>query len=96
MVIQDLLIKIQGILTSLIPFIIGLTVFVIIWGVFQYVVHGAEEEKRAEGQKYILYGIVGIFIMLSIWGFVNILVGTFTLDNKINEGQIPKVPALKI
>lgn len=93
--IQKLLGTARGILDGLIPFIIGLTVLGILWGIFNYVVHGAEEEKRAEGKKFMLYGIICLFIMLSIWGFVNILDRTFSLDNTIKTQKIPVVPAFE-
>lgn len=72
-----LLARLRGVLDALIPFIIGLAMFVIVWGIFQYVVHAAEEEKRAEAKRFITYGIIGVFFMISIWGFVVILVNTF-------------------
>lgn len=89
-----LLTTVQGIFDKVIPFIIGLAVFVIIWGIFNYLVHAAEEEKRAEAKKYIIWGIVGVFFMLSIWGFVNILVGTFNLKRTIDTADIPQVPKI--
>ncbi|HEY4508405.1 MAG TPA: hypothetical protein VJJ55_01985 [Candidatus Paceibacterota bacterium] len=88
----DLLGKVRGILDALIPFIIGLAVFVIIWGIFNYVVHAAEEEKRAEARAYIVWGIVGVFFMISIWGFVTILLNTLGVGSTIDPSQIPTVP----
>src|SRR3989338_3101652 len=96
MTIKDLLVTAQDILTSVIPFIVGLAVFVVLWGIFNYIVHGAEEEKRAEGKKFMIFGIIGIFMMLSIWGFVNVLVKTFDLDTELKLDQIPQVPMLPI
>lgn len=86
--------KIRGVLDAVIPFIIGLAVFVILWGIFTYITHAAEEEKRKEARAYIVWGIIGVFFMLSIWGFVNILVSTFALDKTIRSGDIPRVPPL--
>ena len=84
--------RVRGILDALIPFIIGLAVFVIIWGIFNYVVHAAEEEKRAEARAYIVWGIVGVFFMISIWGFVTILLNTLGVGSTIDPSQIPTVP----
>src|SRR3989338_9365525 len=92
--ISTFLNQLRGILGALIPFIVGLAVFVILWGIFTYISQAANEEKRAEARLYIIYGILGVFFMLSIWGFVYILVNTFTLDKEIKAGDIPKVPPL--
>ena len=95
MTIAQFLGKLRGVLDALIPFIIGLGVLVVLWGIFTYIAHGAEEEKRAEGKRFIIYGIAGLFLMLSLWGLVNLLVGTFNLDTTIDAKQIPRVPELK-
>jgi hypothetical protein len=50
-----------------------------------YVVYGAflmisNEEKREDGKKIIYHGIIGLFVMISIWGLVSILDKTFGLS----------------
>jgi len=77
--IQGLLSRINALLNTIVPFIVGLAVFVIIWGVFQYVTRAGDEEKRAEAKLFVVWGVVFVFIMVSIWGLVNILVNTFEL-----------------
>ena len=94
MTISGFLDQVRGVIDAIVPFIIGLAVFVVIWGILRYVTHAADEEKRAEARQYIIYGIIGVFFMLSIWGFVNILYNTFDLDRNISPGQIPEVPQL--
>lgn len=74
-----LLNRISTILNAIVPFLVGLGVFVIIYGIFGYIRHSAEEEKRIEARMFIVWGVVGVFMMLAIWGFVNILVNTFSL-----------------
>lgn len=89
-----LLTRAEGILNLIIPFIIGLAVFVIIWGIFLYVTKAAEEEKRSEARLYIVWGIVAVFCMLSLWGFVNILVNSFDLQTTFDKGSVPTAPTL--
>lgn len=78
---------IEGIINSIIPFIVGLAVFIIIWGVFTYIAGAGDEEKRAQAKSFIVWGVVGVFIMLSIWGLVNILAGTLRLK-KNDQGLV--------
>lgn len=84
--------RLSSIVNSVIPFIVGLTVFVIIWGIFLYVAKADEEEKRSQGRQFILWGVIGVFFMLSVWGFINILLGTFDLKRTIDPKDIPKIP----
>lgn len=94
MTITQFLQRINSLLDIVIPFIVGLAIFVILWGIFNYIAHSAEEEKRAEARQFVLWGIIGVFFMLSIWGFVNILLNSFNLDKTIDPGDIPKVPMI--
>lgn len=92
--VPQLLTQIEGILNVIIPFIIGLAVFVILWGIFIYITKAGEEEKRAEAKLYIVWGIIAVFSMLSIWGFVNILVNSFGIQ--INPPiSYPQAPTLE-
>lgn len=66
-----------------VPVVFALAFIVFIWGVFQYFVQGGQdEEKRDAGKNLMLYGLIGFFIMVSVWGLVNILVGTVDLNDK--------------
>lgn len=71
-----------------VPLIFAVAFIVFIWGVFQYFIAGGhDEEKRETGKSLMLWGIIGFFIMVSVWGLVNILRGTFSFDNRIDYGQ---------
>ncbi len=47
---------------------------------------------RSEAGKFILWGIVALFVMVSVWGLVNLLKGSFNLDNE----NIPVAPAIPV
>jgi len=77
-----------------IPLLFSLSFLVFIFGVFQYfIAGGADEEKRSNGQKLIIYGIIGFAVMVSVWGLVNILLGTFNLNSNIP--RIPPTPGTR-
>lgn len=67
---------------TLVPLIFTIAFLVFIWGIFQYFIQGKDsDEKKDEAKKIMLYGIIGFFIMASVWGLVNILIGTFNLSS---------------
>ncbi len=88
--VQDLGALLMGIINDvLVPLVFAIAFIVFIWGVFVYFIQGgSDEEKRTQGQQLMLYGIIGFFVMVSVWGLVNILTGTFNLNN-----AVPKPPA---
>jgi uncharacterized membrane protein len=61
---------------TLVPLIVGLTLLYFIWGIFQ-LVRSNSEDARKEAIGVITYGIVSLFVMISVWGLVSILTSTF-------------------
>ena len=55
-------------------FVIATLVF--LWGIIRYVIAGGDEEKLKEGRQYIIYGLVGLAVMLAVWGIVGAVVTT--------------------
>ena len=88
--VDSILGTVTNILNSIIPIIIGLAVVYFLWGVFGYVTAGADDKKK-EARDVMIYGIIAIFVMVSVWGLVNLLVDTFGLDNSL-PSDIPTVP----
>jgi hypothetical protein len=66
----------------LVPVLFAIAFIVFIWGAFNTFILGANnEDTKEKGQNLMLYGLIGFFVMVSIWGLVNILVGTFSTNN---------------
>ena len=76
----------------LVPILISLAVLFFLWGVFKYI--KGDAAAKAEGAKNTLWGIIGIFVMVSVWGLVRILTSTFgtTADQSAISG--PKLPSI--
>lgn len=68
----------------IIPFIFSLAVVFFVWGVVQsFIINADEESKRAQGKQFIIWGIVAIAVMLSVWGLVGVLSNTFGFNASI-------------
>lgn len=72
----DFMNRIQGILSSLIPIIIAIGVITFFYGLIKFIRSVDQPEQREEGRRIIVYGIIAIFVMISMWGLVNVVVGT--------------------
>ncbi len=70
---------------SVIPFLITLAVVGFIWGVIQYFLNPDNEEKRKKGKSYILWGLISLFVMVSMWGLVALLSDTFRIKTVIPQ-----------
>ena len=74
--------------------LLGVAIVVFMWGVIQYVLASGDEKKLAAGRSYMLYGIIGLTVMVAVWGFVNLLVYTiFGTNSGVDpfSFQIPSV-----
>ena len=66
----------------LVPIIFALAFLVFIWGIFQYFIVGATNEvKRDSGKQLMIWGLLGFFVMISIWGIINLLLFSFSPGN---------------
>ena len=78
----------------IIPLAIGLAVVYFIWGLIQYATAGADDAAKKAGRDHIIYGIIAIFVMVSVWGLVNVLANTFGLNNT-PPTDLPEVPGTR-
>ena len=65
--------KLGDVANAIIPFLIGVAVLLVIWGIFKYVRTAGDTEKIAEGRTVLIWGIIAIFFMLAFWGFVMVI-----------------------
>ena len=82
---DDIFNLVEGILGKLAPMLIATAVIVLLVAIINYIRAGEEEEKREKAKSLMIYGIIGLFVMVSIWGLVAILSGTFNLSNDIPD-----------
>lgn len=69
--------------SSVIPLVFALAVIMFVWGAVKFfIINAAEEAQRAQGKQFMIWGIVALAVMLSVWGLVNILGATFGIENR--------------
>jgi hypothetical protein len=73
------------------PLLILAALVLFLFGIVKRFFWGKDAADRGEAGRYILWGVVALFVMVSVWGLVNVLRGTFNLDNN-NIPTAPSVP----
>ena len=68
-----------------IPFIVIIAAGAFIQGLIKYVGNGDNEEKRTEGRKMMIYGIVGFFFLVSIWEILRLFTMSFGIPLAIPQ-----------
>lgn len=81
--LNELFQTIIRLINDVVPLVFAIAFIAFLWGVFVYFIQGGDDEsKRETGRSYILYALLGFFIMLGIWGIVNVLNGTFGFNDQ--------------
>jgi|AntRauTorckE6833_2_1112554.scaffolds.fasta_scaffold00021_95 hypothetical protein len=75
----------ETILTPLILLLSGLALLVFMYGGFIYLLNADNEQARAEGKKHMLYGVIGLVVMMSAYAILRILAATFGLEGTLDE-----------
>jgi hypothetical protein len=65
-----------NIVNPLVTLMVGVAVLYFLWGVFDFVRNAESSEKRKVGGMHMLWGALGIFIMVTAYGVLNLIIGT--------------------
>jgi len=71
---------IDSILTPIVALLFALALVSFLWGVVQFIQKADDPKGREAGRNKMLYGVIGLSVMLSVWALVNILLLTFGLN----------------
>ncbi len=79
----------EVILFPLITLLMAIALLIFIYGCFQYITHAEDSSAHETGKMHILWGIVGMFIMLVAFAILSIAANTFGLDDELNCANNP-------
>jgi succinate dehydrogenase/fumarate reductase cytochrome b subunit len=80
------------IINPLISLLFALAVVYFLYGVLGFFMNQENEEKKTEGKRHMLWGIIGIAIMLGVWTILGVLVNTLGVSGQIN----PQTDSVKL
>lgn len=70
---------------AVIPLIFALALLMFIWGVIRFVINSEDQEQKEKGRQFMLWGIIALAVMTSVWGLVKILGSTFGIEYVIPQ-----------
>ena len=74
------------ILNPLIVLAFAVASLVFFWGIFQFISSETADAARDEGKRKIFWGLFGIFIMISAYGLIRLILGTFGITGPSYPG----------
>ena len=88
----DLFDDISDVIDKLIPILIALAFLVFVWGLIVFIMQSGDERAVAEGRRKMVWGVLALFVIVSIWGIISLLQGWIGADSDIGIITAPGVP----
>lgn len=90
------------VVNPIIALLFGLAVAYFLYCVFEFISNQENEEKKTAGKNHMVWGIIGIVVMMGVFAILNMIIDTFNIQG-INpeEGTVnlpdynPNLPAVK-
>ena len=83
---------VDTILNPIIAVIFAFGFFVFIWGLTVFLWNMRNGDIKEYGKQHMLWGVIGMFIMVSVYGIIALIEGTFGLN--LNASTVPSFPTL--
>jgi hypothetical protein len=64
------------ILNPVITLMVGVAVLYFLWGAFEFIRNAESSAERKKGSLNMLWGALGLFIMVTAYGILNLILGT--------------------
>jgi len=66
---------------GVIPVLIGIALLIFFWGIVKFVFSQGSEKAQTDGKKIMIWGLIALFVMLSVWGIIKFFQDAFGLSN---------------
>ena len=92
--IKTLLRDFKAILDLVIPIVIALALIFFFYGIAQFVRSAGDGQAKTieEGKKKMLWGVVGLFVMISIYGIIKFLGDSVGIDTGVKSSNTTPTP----
>ena len=89
-----LLNNLGGLVNGAIPLLIGIALLIFFWGLVKYIQKpgGGGEHGGTDGKKIMIAGLVGLFIMVSVWGIIRVAQTVLGVQSGTQGIQSPSIP----
>lgn len=92
--IRTLLIDVGDLIRIAQPIVFGLALLYFFWGIATFILNAGDAKLREEGKQRMIWGVIAMFVLVSIFGIINylgILTGINPCGNNL-PGCIPGTP----
>ncbi|OGI60556.1 hypothetical protein A2641_03420 [Candidatus Nomurabacteria bacterium RIFCSPHIGHO2_01_FULL_37_25] len=77
----------REIINPLILLLFALALAYFLFGMFQFINNQSNDEKKTTGKSHMLWGVVGLTIMMGVWTILGVILSTFPNIEGIDPEQ---------
>lgn len=78
--LQTLASSVLDVMDAIIPALVAVALVFLLWMILRFVRAGDNDDERSKAKNGLVAGIVAFTLMFSLWGVINLLLGTFGFD----------------
>ena len=80
------------IINPLILLLFALAIVFFLYGIFEFISNQENEEKKTQGKKHMIWGVIGITIMMGVFMIMNMILNTFNIQGINVEQRTVNLP----
>ena len=89
--LEGLLLAIKDLTGLALPFLVSSSILFFFWGTAQFILNGAGDKTREDGKQKMIWGVVALFIMASIFGILQSISSTIGVPIELSpDTTIPR------
>lgn len=82
--------QLLAIFDKLVVLLVALALLIFIYGIVKFILVSGDEESHEEGRRRMAWGVIALFVIMSVWGLVHLL-STLAGIPKNKEVSAPQI-----
>jgi type III secretory pathway component EscT len=82
---------VDTIISIIVPFLFAIALIAFSIGVLNYVKNADNESKRSESLQLIIWSLIGLFFMVSVWAFSGMVADFLGVTGATSDLKIPQI-----
>lgn len=66
------------------PIVVAIALLAFFWGLVKFIFAQGNAEAKGEGKKIMLWGLIALFVMVSVWGLVRFIASNLGITDNTN------------
>lgn len=91
--LKSLISDVGDIIVQLRVIVFGLALLFFFWGLAQFILHSGDSKVREDGKNKMFWGVIAMFVLISILGIVAYIGELFGIQTNVNPNNVIENPA---